>query len=233
MAEVNNNSGLQALIAKYGTDQAKASAGIESSSATGDKASVGDQDVFLKLYIEQLKGQDPTAPQDTNDMVAQMSQFSSLEQLTSISTQLESMTAALTSSQALGASTLVGKSVFVTQSSAQLTQGETLDMRATIPEDASEVTMKVYNESGELVRTDSWPSSDYLWDGKDDSGNNLPTGKYRFEVSARNLEGEVTQLSTLLPARIQGVTINGPSGTELNVAGHGKISLTDELEIIG
>jgi flagellar basal-body rod modification protein FlgD len=40
-------------------------------------------------------------------------------------------------------------------------------------------------------------------------------------------------LSTRLPTRIQGVTINGENGTVLNVENHGKIKLTNELEILG
>ncbi len=40
-----------------------------------------DKDDFLKLYLEQLKNQDPMDPMDTNEMSAQMAQFSTVEQL--------------------------------------------------------------------------------------------------------------------------------------------------------
>lgn len=40
-----------------------------------------DKDAFFKLMLEQLKHQDPLQPMDNKDMLAQMSQFSSMEQL--------------------------------------------------------------------------------------------------------------------------------------------------------
>lgn len=46
------------------------------------------QDAFLKLLVEQLKHQDPLAPQDSAQFVAQLAQFNSLEQLISINTRL-------------------------------------------------------------------------------------------------------------------------------------------------
>jgi flagellar basal-body rod modification protein FlgD len=47
-----------------------------------------DQDMFLKLLVEQLKNQDPLAPQDGAQFVAQLAQFNSLEQLISINERL-------------------------------------------------------------------------------------------------------------------------------------------------
>jgi flagellar basal-body rod modification protein FlgD len=46
------------------------------------------QDTFLKLLVEQLKHQDPMAPQDSAQFIAQLAQFNSLEQLISINTRL-------------------------------------------------------------------------------------------------------------------------------------------------
>ncbi|MEW6736402.1 MAG: flagellar hook capping FlgD N-terminal domain-containing protein [Acidobacteriota bacterium] len=54
-----------------------------SSSAKGE-----DREVFLKLLVAQLKNQDPLAPQDGAQFVAQLAQFSSLDQLISINQQL-------------------------------------------------------------------------------------------------------------------------------------------------
>jgi flagellar basal-body rod modification protein FlgD len=43
-----------------------------------------DQDMFLKLLVAQLKNQDPLAPQDSTQFVAQLATFSSLDQLIGI-----------------------------------------------------------------------------------------------------------------------------------------------------
>jgi flagellar basal-body rod modification protein FlgD len=47
-----------------------------------------DKNAFLTLLVEQLKHQDPLAPQDSTQFLAQLAQFNSLDQLMSINTQL-------------------------------------------------------------------------------------------------------------------------------------------------
>ncbi|WP_421855625.1 flagellar hook assembly protein FlgD [Marinomonas sp.] len=234
MANISDSKGLGGLISQYGTEAAKSKAGIEKPEVKKDEAALADQNVFLKLYIEQLKGQDPTAPQDTNDMVAQMSQFSSLERLTSISDQLENMATSLTSNQALSASTLVGKSILMDGNKAKVTDSlEEVQLRTVIPENSQSATLKIYDADNRLVRTAMLSSGEYKWDKLDDDGNTLPSGEYRFAASSTNDKGEVSAMNTQLPTRIQGVTINGENGTVLNVENHGKIKLTNELEILG
>jgi flagellar basal-body rod modification protein FlgD len=53
------------------------------------------QDAFLKLLTTQLQHQDPTKPQDNGEFIAQLATFSSLEKLSSISTRLDQIGAAL------------------------------------------------------------------------------------------------------------------------------------------
>jgi flagellar basal-body rod modification protein FlgD len=47
-----------------------------------------DQETFLTLLVAQLKHQDPLAPQDGAQFIAQLAQFNSLEQLISINHRL-------------------------------------------------------------------------------------------------------------------------------------------------
>jgi len=50
-----------------------------------------DRDTFLTLLITQLKHQDPLAPQDGAEFVAQLAQFNSLEQLIGINDRLNEL----------------------------------------------------------------------------------------------------------------------------------------------
>jgi flagellar basal-body rod modification protein FlgD len=49
------------------------------------------RDAFMKLLLTQLQHQDPTQPQADGEFLAQLAQFSSLEQLQQMNTKLDQM----------------------------------------------------------------------------------------------------------------------------------------------
>jgi flagellar basal-body rod modification protein FlgD len=53
------------------------------------------QDTFLRLLTTQLAHQDPMSPQADGEFIAQLAQFSSLEQLTQMQATLESIRVAV------------------------------------------------------------------------------------------------------------------------------------------
>jgi flagellar basal-body rod modification protein FlgD len=67
-----------------------------------------DQNDFLKILITQLQHQDPTSPVEDKDFIAQMAQFSSLEQITNMSSGFQKVSGLLQSSEA---SAFLGKNV--------------------------------------------------------------------------------------------------------------------------
>ena len=50
-----------------------------------------DKEAFLKILVAQLTYQDPLNPMDDKDFIAQLAQFTSLEQLTNIAGSMEVM----------------------------------------------------------------------------------------------------------------------------------------------
>jgi flagellar basal-body rod modification protein FlgD len=89
------------------------------------------RDDFLKLLITQLSYQDPTAPMEDKEFIAQMAQFSSLEQMTSMAGDFAKLTQMLMAGEATSA---LGKSVEITDGE-QVIQGRVNAVnRGQIPE---------------------------------------------------------------------------------------------------
>ncbi|MDR2343621.1 MAG: flagellar hook assembly protein FlgD [Spirochaetaceae bacterium] len=66
------------------------------------------RDDFLKLLVTQLSYQDPTAPMEDKEFIAQMAQFSSLEQMTNMASDFSRLAEIITGNEAASA---IGKSV--------------------------------------------------------------------------------------------------------------------------
>jgi flagellar basal-body rod modification protein FlgD len=192
-----------------------------------------DKDGFLKLLVAQLKNQDPTgAGQDPNQMVQQLTSFSSLEQsqqTNTLLTGLQTQTAGLFQAQTAG---LVGKNVKVDGSGFNLKSGQAamnLELAST-----ANVTVTVRDATGNVVATLpqghlNRGASTLTWDGKDASGTPLPDGAYKVEVSATGDDGKAVSFRTSLTLKVDAVTFKD-NGIYL-ASGGNIFSLADVLEI--
>ena len=68
-----------------------------------------DQTDFMQLLITELTNQDPLEPMSSSEMTSQMSQYSSLEELAKINTNLQAM---LTGQTLVDGATMIGKAVY-------------------------------------------------------------------------------------------------------------------------
>jgi len=72
-----------------------ASGATSSSSPNSGTNGLGNENTFLQLLVAQLKNQDPMNPADGTQFVAQLAQFSELEQVMAIRADADSMKAAI------------------------------------------------------------------------------------------------------------------------------------------
>ena len=74
-----------------GVTQSVESYNSTKTNATGVNSAL-DKDAFLKLMVTQLQYQDPLDPQDNSEYVAELAQFSALEQMTNVSEGITNVT---------------------------------------------------------------------------------------------------------------------------------------------
>ena len=210
----------------------------------GGGAILGKDD-FLKLLITQLRFQDPLNPMKGTEFAAQLAQFSSVEQLSNMNTSLLQsldanylLTTAITNTMS---ATMIGKEVRAVGTTFAIDgrdAGERSGMEIgyTLANRADKVVVKIYNESGALVRTlepGSAEIGDHTidWDGLDERGQRVAAGKYSFSVEGFSSDGTPVAVTPFLAGTITGIRFK-PEGAVF-VLGDVEISLADVLEIMG
>lgn len=223
---MSNISVGNSLLDQYQVDQGRF--------AKGDELGKNE---FLELLVAQLNNQDPMSPQENGEFIAQLAQFSTVEGIEKMNSTIDAMANSFQSSQALQASSLVGRTVVIPTDQAMVDPQAGFGGQLALPQASGAVLVNVYDEAGSVVSTINLGAQEagireFAWDGTDSSGKVLPAGKYRFKAQA-NINGETVQLATLLPANVDSVSLGVGHGGEmvLNLAGLGSIGLSEVFSI--
>src|SRR3954471_8445456 len=144
-------------------------------------------ETFLTLLTTQLKNQDPLSPMDSNQFTQQLVQFSQVEQQISSNKNLESLISLTKSQSATSAVSYLGKTLTINDGTAALQNGSA-NWTYSLPNDAAITKLVVTDSRGRGVYATTGETSlgphEFLWDGKDSSGTNVPPGKYKLSVIA-------------------------------------------------
>ena len=206
------------------------------SNQNAQQKELGQQD-FLELLVAQMKNQDPLKPQTNGEFLSQLAQFSSVDGISKMQQSLENLANSLQSNQALQASALVGRKVYVSGNNATLSQDSTtIKVGVDLPSSASNLTAGIYSSTGELVKTIDIGTKnagffEFEWDGTTNNGQSGAYGNYTVKVEGIS-EGQMKAFGTMIAANVDSVSLgqNGES-LKLNVAGVGQVSLSDVKQI--
>ena len=91
---------------------------VNTAATTALPKSVVNQDEFLKILLTQLQFQDPLKPLDNQEFIAQLAQFTNLEQTRQLDDSVSTLLTIQSASQSIG---LIGKSVDVATSNGTAT----------------------------------------------------------------------------------------------------------------
>ncbi len=149
MADVTKTSdqSLNNILNKLGINSS------DEAAANKKDSSVLGQAEFLKLMTAQLQNQDPFAPMDNGDFIAQMAQFSTVTGITEINTNLTNLGDKLEPNRIATAASFLGTSVLVPGQMVSPDEKGEIHGVIDLPASSSNVGLTISNKNGETLKT--------------------------------------------------------------------------------
>ncbi|WP_432737845.1 flagellar hook assembly protein FlgD [Maridesulfovibrio sp. FT414] len=187
----------------------RAEADMAASNQPTHKSSLG-QDDFLKLLLTQMQNQDPANPMEDKEYMAQMAQFSSLEQLTQLNGSMKTMIDNNAQDQMVSAVGFIGKEVRAEGYNVSRTGDKVSKVFYGLGESVANAFINIYDNNNNLIRTEQLGSKaegtyEYEWDGKDWSGKEAPDGVYTIAMAAEDADGKPVMIKTEVSGEVTGV----------------------------
>lgn len=175
------------------TSAASASSANAAAAAMGNVTSSADiEQRFLKLLVTQLNNQDPLNPMENAELTSQLAQMSTVSGIEKLNSALSGLVSQSSASQVLQAASMIGYSVLSPGNELTVSKDQAaVPFAVELPSSASDVKVVVTDAAGKTVRTmelGTLPSgvNGVTWDGKNDAGDAVAEGSYRYSVVAAN-----------------------------------------------
>ncbi|MDD5434444.1 MAG: flagellar hook capping FlgD N-terminal domain-containing protein [Nitrospira sp.] len=198
------------------------------------KKSLGQED-FLKLLVTQMQFQDPLKPMDNTEYTAQLAQFSSLNQLSSINDGVQKISSTEGGLNGVQSVNFIGKEINAKGNKIYVGKDATPSVISyNLDNSVSSVEVDISDKDGKGVRTIKLGKQDtgnhsFTWDGKDFNGSPVSEGEYTTAITAKDIKGNTIDVSTNITGTVTGVSF------ENNVAylmvGGMKIGVSDVSQV--
>lgn len=206
--------------------------------SAADTAAKGalDKDAFMRLLVAQLANQDPMSPSDPSEFVAQLSQFSSLEQLVNLKEGMDLLAVTETAGTSAQMVSFIGKSVQFGDAAIPWKPGDApVTTRFELSESAKDVTVRIVDAKGNEVERRSLgarPGGEhtFVFDGRKADGSKLPEGSYHVELVAEDADGKALALKQWSQGIVTGVTFEA-GYPQLMLADGRTIGLSQVFEV--
>ena len=185
---------------------------------------------FLQLLVTQLQNQDPLNPMEDQEFIAQMAQFSSLEQLMNLNVSMQGLTDATNNQQMFSATNYIGKNS--TEGADGEIVSEITPFYYTFNAPTTSTTITVYDAQGNPVYVENLDAKDggtvfkFQWDGKNNSGETMPDGTYTVAVTAKDADGEAVLCTPMVADKVTDILRDG-STIYLRLEGGQTLKLSD------
>ncbi len=195
------------------------------------------QEDFIKLMTTQMNHQDPMKPMENGDFLSDMAQFSTVSGLKEIKDSFNSLATSLQSSQALQASSMVGRKVLIPGSMSTFSEGTPMKGAVVLDTNVSDLKVGILNDKGALVKEINLGNkaagvAHFSWDGMLSADKKAMSGNYSIRAIGM-VDGKSESLNTLISDTVQSVSLGtGGQSVTLTLANAGSAGLADVKEIL-
>ena len=218
-----SQSQLDSILRKLGVQN-------EEESSRGNKDTLGQSD-FLKLMTTQLQNQDPFAPMENAEFIAQMAQFSTVTGITEMGTELKGIAEQLGEFRIATAANLLGSSVMIPGNYARLDENGEIHGMLDLPSASGQTNLTFSNEAGDVlhqIQLGAQPSGlvGFAWSAVPksvrDSGQAV-----RIDAFADMGSGMESLTPRIFAEILAASTGDGQTGVMLDVRDYGEIRAAD------
>lgn len=194
-----------------------------STAQTGDSNSIVNQEEFLTLLVSQLQNQDPLNPEDPSEFTSQLTQFSSLEQLVGMNDGLDDLASLQNQNTLISATSFLGNNARMIGDDLTIESGDACQIYYDLPRDSTLTSMNVYDAEGNLAAVvdlgrQSAGEQAFQWNARDEQGETVADGAYRFEITAQDANGTAITSGTSFTGQVTGVRYSA-QGTMFEING--------------
>lgn len=206
----------------------------EKLNAPKDGSKLG-KDAFLKLLVTQMENQDPLNPVADTDFIAQLSQYSSLEQLMNISKGVEGLNNQA-NKNILNSTSFIGKTVLA-HGDAVSKNGDSISrVGYTLKENCSKAIANIFDSNNNIIRSIELPAQEagsyyFDWDGKNFQGQNMPNGVYKISIGAVDKNDRPVMVDMQVAGIVSGVLTE--DGTTMLKLADGRKVKADQVTEVG
>lgn len=190
--------------------------GSTGSTTSGTLAFTSNFNTFLTLLTTQLQNQDPLSPMDTNAFTQQLVSFSEVEQQINTNSNLQQLIQLQNANETISALPLVGQSIEYSSATAPLQNGQASFVYS-LPSAAAQTSLVVENSSGNIVYSTtgatSMGSHSFVWNGTNNSGQEMPSGPYTLKVVASDSTNDAITATVQSIGTVSSVSVSSGQAT--------------------
>ena len=204
------------------------------------KNSVMDKNDFLKLFVEQLKNQDPMNPMENYEVASQLAQYSSLEQLVNVNDNFKKFLNLTSMNAYFQGVNLIGKNIEYSGNKVDFNpeKENSVEIKFKLDESAPKINVNIYNEDDKYIKSlilenVSAGDNSVKWDGKDSQGKQVPKGLYKYEIIGFNVEGEQIKYEPFGKGRVESIRYDKESSEALIKVNGDEVDITSISNVAG